>query len=134
MSRPYYYFRPVGLLGVLIALTGADTASAGWMGFRNDTKETLVIQETFIINGQARLGRPQRLFGGESVRDTQCAGGQRQISIYDTKDGKQPLYTGSFPCPRANENILYCIKPDGRGGLLIEALKSPAGPPPSPRR
>jgi hypothetical protein len=129
MSSCLRYFRLIGLAGLVIALTGADTANAGWMSFRNDTKDTIVIQETVIVGGQPRPGRPQRLFTGEAVRDTQFAGPQRRISIFDSKNTNQPIYTGSFPCPAANENLLYSIKTDPKGGITIEAIKSPAAGP-----
>jgi hypothetical protein len=129
MSSGPRYFRLIGLLGLILALTGADTANAGWMSFRNDTKDTIVIQETVVISGQPRPGRPQRLFTGEAVRDTQFVGPQRRISIFDSKNTNQPIYTGTFPCPTANENILYSIKSDPKGGIVIEAIKTPAGGP-----
>jgi len=127
MSFPPRQFWKLGLLGVLIACAGADSASAGWMGFRNDTKDTLVIQETIIINGQPKAGRPQRLFAGEAVRDAQFIGGQRLFSVYDPKNPNKPVYTGNFACPPINENILYTLKSDGKGGLAVEAVKAPAG-------
>ena len=114
------------LLGGLVALMGADSVFAGWMGFRNDTKETIVIQETVVIGGQPRTARPQRLFAGEAVRDTPLPGGQRRISVFDPANPNQPIYAGNFPCPAATENLLYCIKRDAKGGVSIEVIKSPA--------
>jgi hypothetical protein len=126
MSLPLHHFRLAALLGVTTALAGADVASAGWMGIRNDTKDTVIVQETLVINGQARQGRPQRLFAGEAVRDTQCVGPVRRITVFDPKVPATPIFQGNFPCPAANENILYLLKSDGKGGLTVEAIKSPA--------
>jgi len=126
MSLSLRYFGFCTLLGVLVALTAADSVFAGWMGFRNDTKDTIVIQETVLIGGQPRPARPQRLFVGEAVRDTPPPGGQRRISVFDPNNLNQPIYAGNFACPAATENILYCIKRDAKGGVSIEAIKSPA--------
>jgi hypothetical protein len=116
------------LLGVAIALAGASSVFAGWMGFRNDTKETIVIQESIVVNGQLRPGKPQRLFTGEAVRDTQGGVGQRTINVFDPKKPNQPIFTGNFPVPAPNENILYLLKSDGKGGITIETVKTPAQP------
>ncbi len=112
--------------GLLFAAS-ADL-NAGWMGFQNETKETIVVQETIVVNGQPKPGRPQRLNTGEAVRDTQCQGAQKKITIYDAKNTKTPLFTGNFPCPGANENVLYIIKPDGNGGITVEPKKTPVQP------
>lgn len=124
MSLSLRYFGLCLLLGVAIPLVDARSAFAGWMGFRNDSKETIIIQETVQVGGQTRPGRPQRLFAGEAVRDTPAAGGQRRITIFDPNNANQPIYSANFPCPAANENILYCIKRDAKGVVSIDAVKS----------
>lgn len=126
------YFGCCSLLGVLITLSDVGAVFAGWMGFRNDTKDTIVIQEIVNIGGQPRLGRPQRLFAGEAVRDLTPAGGQRRINVFDPNNPSQPIYSADFSCPGATENVLYSIKRDARGGIAIEAVKSPA--PESPKK
>lgn len=114
-------------LGLTVAVVAtAAPLSAGWMGFRNDTPNTLVIQEAIPDGRAPRFGRLQKLFSSETVRDTPPTGGQRQFQIFDATKPDKPLYTGNFPCPAKNESVLYVIKSDGKGGLTIEALKVPA--------
>lgn len=120
----------VGMASVLGMLLTDKRVVAGWMGFRNDTTENLVVQETIVVNGQSKPGRPQRLSSGEAVRDTQCAAGVRKMTIYDARNTNQPLFNGNFACPAANENILYVIKSDARGTITIETVKSPVQPSP----
>jgi hypothetical protein len=117
--------RYTAAVAALVAI--GDAASAGWMGFRNDTSNTLVIQEAISEGKAPRFGRLQKLFSSETVRDTPQGTGQRQFLIFDANKPDKPLYTGSFPTPAKNENILYVIKSDGKGGLTVEALKTPAG-------
>jgi hypothetical protein len=118
-SRLYLKF---GLAGVL-ALTILTSSFAGWFGFRNDTKETVVVQETVVVNGVARPGKPEKLNSGDSVRDSQiCPNNQRKFTIYDSKGNV--LYTNLLPCPAANENILYAIKLDAKGKIALDPIKS----------
>jgi hypothetical protein len=112
---------------VAAMLVTGEVASAGWMGFRNDTSNTLVIQEAITDGKAPRFGRLQKLFSSETVRDTPQGTGQRQFLIFDANKPDKPLYTGNFPTPAKNENILYVIKSDGKGGLTVEAMKTPAG-------
>jgi len=123
MFPRFRHFRRLALLITLVVLATAGPADAGWMGFRNDTSATLVIQET----GADRPGKPQKVFANETVRDTTSAGAHRTFTITDPAKPDKPLYTGRFAAPADNENVLYVIKSDGKGGLLIEAVKTPAG-------
>jgi hypothetical protein len=120
------FFRILALRFLAVLLVGiglTSTGFAGWLGFRNDTKEQLVVQETVVVNNAPRPGKPQALNSGDLVRDSQIGpGNQRKFTIYDPK-GK-PLYTGMFPCPAADENILYLIKTDAKGAIVIEPIKS----------
>jgi hypothetical protein len=121
------HFRSVALLGFLTLLGGAVRAEAGWMGFRNDTSGTLVLQEM-----GARPGRPQKIFANEIVRDNPADGAARKFAIYSADKPDKPLFTGVFPAPADNENVLYVIKSDGKGGLTIEPMKVPAVVPKMP--
>ena len=117
-------FRHPRTLAVLAMILVAGRADAGWMGFRNDTSGTLVIQET---PGSGRPGKPQKVFANETVRDTPPSGTQRTFIVYDAAKSDKPLFTGRFPAPPENENVLYVLKSDGMGGLTVQAVKSPAG-------
>jgi hypothetical protein len=115
-------FRPLASLACLVVLAVAGPTDAGWMGFRNDTSLTLVVQET-----SSKTAKPQKVFANETVRDTPSAGGQRTFTITDAAHPNKPLYTGKFGTPAANENVLYVIKSDGKGGVTIETISSPVG-------
>jgi hypothetical protein len=91
------------------------------MGFRNDTSMTLIVQET-----GSKAAKPQKIFANETVRDMPPAGAQRTFAIIDASHPDKPLFTGKFTTPAASENVLYVIKPDGKGGVKIEAVTSSA--------
>jgi hypothetical protein len=101
--------------------------SSGWMGFRNQTGMTLLIQETYA-NG--RQGAAQKVFANEMIRDNPNMAGQRKFTIYSAKDPDKPIYTGNFSCPNGRENVLYILKSDGKGGVSIESVKIPLTPTP----
>jgi hypothetical protein len=110
----------------LLLVSSPARADGGWMAFRNDTGTTLIVQEMVVVGTASRSGKPQKIFANETVRETPPAGGgQRSFAISDAGRPDKPLYTGAFAAPAANENVLYAIKSDGKGGLIIEAIKSP---------
>jgi hypothetical protein len=119
------HFPMLAAVGLAVLAAAPAEASGGWMGFRNDTPATLVIQEKTVAS---RPGRPQKIFANETVRDTPPAGASRSFAIFDSDKPGKPLYTGRFPGPAAGENVLYVIKSDGKGGVTIEVVKSPAAP------
>lgn len=94
--------------------------NGGWMGFRNQTGVTLILQETFP-NG--RLGSSHKVFANETIRDTPTVSGQRKFTIYNAAEPTKVLFSGLFPTPADRENILYILKSDGKGGLQFESTK-----------
>jgi hypothetical protein len=111
---------------LVIGLTAPGMSMAGWMGFRNDTSATLVIQETIAVGKDSRPGKPHKLYSNETIRDTPAsAGGSRVFTIADAARPDKPLYSGAFACPAANENLLYVLKLDGKGGIVVEAVRMP---------
>ena len=124
MFPRFRHFRSLALLVPVLCLAGECRADAGWMGFRNDTAATLLVQETVSAG---RTGKPQKIFANETVRDTPPTGVQRTFTITDLAHPDRPLYTGRFAAPAGNENVLYVIRSDGKGGLTIEVVKSPTG-------
>lgn len=96
------------------------------MGFRNDTHATLVIQETLTVGTSSRQGKAQKIFVNETIRDTPASSvTYRTFTISDSSQPDKPLFTGRLPCPTATENVLYILKMDGKGGFVVETLKSP---------
>jgi hypothetical protein len=116
-------------LAVLLATGAMATdpapARAGWMGFRNDTTMTLLLQETVTVGKTSKDTKPQKIFANETVRDTPPSGSvQRKYSISDAAQPDKVLYSGQFSCPAASENVLFVIKTDSRGGIVIETIRT----------
>lgn len=127
--------RSVLPVALLIAAAIPGVANAGWMGFRNDTHSTLVIQETVPAGTSGRAGKPQKIYTNETIRDTQpTPAGQRTFTISDSAHPEKPLYTGAFASPAANENVLFVIKVDSKGGIAVEAIRTPTGVSKAPKK
>ena len=110
---------------LLLAAALPAVVEAGWMGFRNDTQSTLIIQETAPAG---KSGKPQKLYTNETIRDMPSGpGGQRTFTISDAAHPEKPLYAGTFTCPAANENVLFVFKVDGKGAIVVEAVRTPTG-------
>ncbi|HEX3150215.1 MAG TPA: hypothetical protein VHR66_19210 [Gemmataceae bacterium] len=103
------------------------------MGFRNDTALTLIVQETTPAGSTARPGKPQKIFANETVRETPPTSNKRTFTIADSTKPDKPLFTGRLAGPAPNENVLYAIKSDGKGGLTVEAISSPVASKPPKR-
>jgi hypothetical protein len=133
MFPGFSHFRYTPLLGLLILLADPTRVLAGWMGFRNDTGMTLVIQETVTIGAATRQGKPQKIFANETIRDTPpVGGGQRSFTISESGKAEKVMHKGNFASPAANENVLYVIKLDAKGGIAIDTVKTPVAPPKKP--
>lgn len=114
------------MLPLLLVALLPDITFAGWMGFRNDTSVTLLVQETVKVNDKPLLGRVQKLIFGESVRDnSKVEHTEREFSIYDSRNPKTPLLIQKFSCPRPDENVIYALSLDAAGKLEWKAISSP---------
>lgn len=69
-------------------------ASAGWIAITNDTKQTLVVQETITVNGQARKCKPIKLAPGETLREFQPSGGTKKLAILEAGLFGKQLFSG----------------------------------------
>src|SRR5262245_28791498 len=82
MFRFLRHFPAVLTLTSFLILANPDQVFAGWMGFRNDTQMTLMIQETVTSGKTTRAGKPQKVFANETVRDSVASTGNRTYTIF----------------------------------------------------
>ncbi len=94
------------------------------MGFRNDTTKTIILQELVPTGSGSKPGLSQKIFANETVRDSSNRSGQkRTFTIFDASKSDKAIYTGQFSIPGENENILFILKSDGRGGIVVEIVR-----------
>ncbi len=88
-------FRNPRILATVIAVLGllgyASPASAGWVSVKNDTKQTLVLQEIGGPLLRPIRGKCIRLLPGETYREFHALAGEKQIHVFDASDLTKPL-------------------------------------------
>jgi hypothetical protein len=105
--RRWFQHLCVGLLGVILL---PAWASAGWISITNDTPNTVVVQESIVVNGQTRKCKPIKLAPGEILREFQQGGGTKKLSINETGLLGKQLYTGDLTW---KEDTAFSIHKDG---------------------
>jgi hypothetical protein len=108
-----------GLLGGCWLLLGIEVAWAGWVTIKNQTGQTLIIQETFVVAGQARRGKPIQLVAGETVREFLPLPTVKNVEIYDPKNPNRPLWSGKLSCK--NEDQTYILS-SVNGQITVQAI------------
>jgi hypothetical protein len=85
-------------LAVVATCAFTGVANAGWVTFKNDTKNAIVVQEVVIVNGKQVRGKPTKLLAGESFREFQNTAGVKSYEIYDTSTPPTGLWKGNLSC------------------------------------
>jgi hypothetical protein len=99
---------------VLIALFGwCGTAQAGWLVITNDTKQTLVIQETAGPLNRPVRGKCVKLKPGETYREFQLLPGVRTVVLYDAAQPCVPLLTDKLTWGRNDSTVAIETNPKG---------------------
>ncbi len=114
--------RRVSLVLLIVAAGGLE-ACAGWLTLKNQTNQTVVVQELYTAAGQKRRGKAIQLHAGETLRQFVPGPVVKQIEIYDAGNPSQPLWNGSLSCVRANQSYAIVSK----GGKLAVEEELPPG-------
>lgn len=75
-------FRRIGSAGLLV-LFAAPAADAGWVTIKNETNQTIIVQECATVGGQVRKGKPVKLVPGETLREFQASAGQKCVQLLE---------------------------------------------------
>ncbi|MCS7020694.1 MAG: hypothetical protein NZ703_05820 [Gemmataceae bacterium] len=86
------------LVGSCVLLLCAEIAVAGWITIKNQTGQTVILQETFVVAGQPRRGKPIQLVAGETVREFLPVPTVKTVEIYDPTNPQRPLWSGKLSC------------------------------------
>ena len=87
-------FATVAALAALFGSVGI--ADAAWVTIKNDTGKTITVQETTIVNGQAKRGKPTNLLPGDTIREFIPGPTTKKIEVFDAKS--QSLWSGNLNC------------------------------------
>ncbi len=124
------------VLVLAILLLSPAVGTAGWITISNDTKQTVVVQETITIHGQTRRCKPIKLAPGEVLREFQPSGGSKKLTVYDNGLLARQLYSGTVTW---KDDTSYTIHKDADKYLLSDTAKLTAkgkenSPPKDPRK
>jgi len=97
----------LALLMIGCQLAAASAARAGTIGFRNDTKITVIVQGVGIVNNIVIQGRRHTLQPGAFYFERIVAGGTKIFVIVDARQPTRVLYKG--PINFAGADLFFSI-------------------------
>jgi hypothetical protein len=101
------------LTATLLAGAGSARASdGGWITFKNNTQQVVVVQETVVCNGETKRGKPIRMLPGETLREFQATPAVRKFEVFDGRNPGKPLFSGNLNCLAAQQT--FSIASDGK--------------------
>jgi hypothetical protein len=91
--------RLLALMAALAVVLGsAGVAEAAWVTIKNDTGKTIVVQETIVVNGKVKRGKPTNLLPGETIREFIPGPTTKTIDVFDAQNPRQPAWSGNLNC------------------------------------
>jgi hypothetical protein len=76
----------------------ANSASAGWLTIKNESKAAVLIAEV-PANPTTKRGKPVRLLPGEVYREYHAEAGEKQLQVLDAKTPAQVLCEAKVKWP-----------------------------------
>lgn len=104
-------------LAAIMAGFGADSAKAGWITVKNDTKQVIVIQEVGGPLNRPIRGKCIKLQPGETYREFQLLAGSKNVVIYDSEAPTVPLVQDKLTWVK--DDAKFEIQPDGATVKLV---------------
>jgi hypothetical protein len=80
---------------------------AVWMAYRNDSKFTIAVQTSYVVNGQQRRGSPHLMNPREAASDQVFAATQKTITVYDPKTARE---LGRLVVPGGGKDLFFLIQ------------------------
>jgi uncharacterized membrane protein len=90
-------FMPFTACAAVLAF--AEPMHAAWLVIKNDSKQAIVVQETVIVNGKVKRGKPTNLLPGETVREYIPGPTMKTIDLFNPQRPRQALWSGQLNCP-----------------------------------
>lgn len=105
----------IAAVALWFATVGSGTAQvggqvAGWLAYRNDSKFTIVVQASYVVNNQERRGPPHLMNPRDAASDQVFGAGPKIITVSDPKTGRQ---LGRLVVPFVGKDLFFLIQVDG---------------------
>lgn len=105
----------VAFLATCAFVTAAD---AGWVTFKNDTKNPVVVQQVVNLpNGKQARGVPHKLAAGESFREFQNKADVNTYEVLDPGNPPTKLWSGPLNC-KAESQSFSVLTVGGKTGVV----------------
>jgi hypothetical protein len=95
-------------------------AAAGWLGFRNDLSQAVIVQTYTECQAGTRLGTPHRLYPNETTWDWVSDHSVRKLLVSDAQSSKNALLRG-VEVSIGKEDVLYNLQRAEKGIQLRKA-------------
>jgi hypothetical protein len=125
----------LSLTATLLATAGsARAADGGWITFKNNTHQVVVVQEMVVCNGVTKRGKPIRLLPGETLREFQATPAVRKFEVFDGHNPGKPLFSGNLNCLAAQQT--FSITSDGKAVTIAPTpiVRASGGTEPVPKK
>jgi hypothetical protein len=91
-------------------LTSADTAAASWVTIKNDTGNTIIVQNVVVVGGQVKRGKPTTLLPGESLREFVPGPVSKQVEVFDATNPNATMWTGTLACKEQSQAFSVAVE------------------------
>lgn len=109
----------------LAACAFVSAADAGWVAFKNDTKNPVVVQQIVVFpNGKVARGVPRKLGPGESFREFQNQPGVNTYELLDTGTPPAKLWSGALNC-KGDSQSFAVVTVGSKTGIVQVPEKKP---------
>jgi hypothetical protein len=107
---------------VLVVLVAASPVQAGWLGFRNETTQPIIVRRASVVKNKVHLGKPVVLYPGEISWDSVARSGAKRIIVYDAR--KRPVLQTNITCGKDDQFFgIRLVRP---AQLRLVPLRLPA--------
>jgi hypothetical protein len=125
-----------GVLALLACGAAPPRNEPPWLGYRNETRATLVVQGATVVNNVIRRGKPRVVYAGDVCWD-QVSPGSKILTIYDARQPNRILYQAAVNVGNADQ--FFSIQVDAPTKVMVNDRVPPRVrlvpvPPPAPPR
>lgn len=127
MNRRLNHCCRTGLCLVVLLVCGTQ-AKAAWIGYKNDTPHTVVVQGSSNVGGQVRKGQPHQINPREAAWD-QVTAGVKTITVFDPQQPNRVLWQGQVNVGDKDQffSIQVEIGADKQPRMKLVPVAPPAG-------
>jgi hypothetical protein len=98
------------MLGLLLMAIAPAMAQADWLGFRNNTKQPVIVRVFIVTEGQVRASSAFKLFPGEIRWDLVKDNTPRLVIVSEPTPPQRALVQKQIEAP-VKGDVLYGIQP-----------------------